>query len=96
MDELQRIQAEIAQLQKQAEDMIAQRKAAIIEEIRGHIKAFGITAKDLGFSDKGPAKIVVPVKYRFHDQTWTGRGRQPKWVDDYLASGKSLEDILVK
>ncbi len=96
MDELQKIQAEIANLQKQAENMIAQRKAEVIESIRANIKAFGITAKDLGFSDKGMSKIIVPVKYRFQDQTWTGRGRQPKWVDEYLAAGNSLEDILVK
>lgn len=96
MDDLQKIQEEIAQLQKQAENMIAQRKAAVIEEMKTNIRTYGITAKDLGFADKTPVRIVVPVKYRWNDQTWTGRGRQPKWVDEYLASGKNLEDVRVK
>ncbi len=26
-------------------------------------------------------------------QTWTGKGRQPAWVKDYIASGKSLDEI---
>ena len=98
MDDLQKIQDEIAQLQKQAENMIAQRKSAIIEEMKANIKTYGITLKDIGLTDK-PANrtgITVPVKYRFQDKTWTGRGRQPKWVDEYLASGKNLEDVLVK
>lgn len=28
-------------------------------------------------------------------QTWTGRGRKPHWVSDALASGKSLDDLVI-
>ncbi len=28
-------------------------------------------------------------------ETWTGRGRQPKWVRDALASGASLEALRI-
>lgn len=28
-------------------------------------------------------------------ETWTGRGRQPKWVRDALASGARLEDLSI-
>jgi DNA-binding protein H-NS len=28
-------------------------------------------------------------------ETWTGRGRQPKWVRDALASGTRLEEMLI-
>jgi DNA-binding protein H-NS len=34
------------------------------------------------------------MKYRNLDnnaQQWTGRGRQPKWVKEWLDSGKSLD-----
>ncbi|MDO5703600.1 MAG: H-NS histone family protein [Paracoccus sp. (in: a-proteobacteria)] len=27
--------------------------------------------------------------------TWTGRGRKPRWVQDNLDSGKSMEDLLI-
>jgi DNA-binding protein H-NS len=28
-------------------------------------------------------------------ETWTGRGRQPKWVRDALAAGLRLEDLTI-
>jgi len=28
-------------------------------------------------------------------ETWSGRGRQPKWVRDALARGKRLEDLAI-
>jgi hypothetical protein len=28
-------------------------------------------------------------------ETWTGRGRQPKWVQGALADGMSLEDLVI-
>ena len=39
----------------------------------------------------------VPVKYRNAEtgDTWTGRGIQPKWLQQALAEGKSLADFLV-
>lgn len=38
------------------------------------------------------AKYVNPANA---SETWTGRGRKPKWVEAALASGKSLEDIAI-
>lgn len=98
MDDLQKIQNEIAELQKQAEQLITQRKVEVIEEIKAKIKTYGITLKDLGLVEKPSTRmgISVPIKYKLNDQTWTGRGRQPKWVEDYLAAGGSLEDVRIK
>ncbi|OUU45967.1 MAG: hypothetical protein CBC12_12260 [Candidatus Puniceispirillum sp. TMED52] len=28
--------------------------------------------------------------------TWSGKGRRPKWVDDYVNRGGSLDDLAVK
>jgi DNA-binding protein H-NS len=30
-----------------------------------------------------------------NSQTWTGRGRQPKWIADGLADGKTLDDFRI-
>ncbi|MEE2860355.1 MAG: H-NS histone family protein [Paracoccus sp. (in: a-proteobacteria)] len=41
---------------------------------------------------------TVAPKYANPDDptmTWTGRGRQPKWVKDMLQSGKQLEDLAI-
>jgi DNA-binding protein H-NS len=40
-----------------------------------------------------------PEKYRNpYDQfkTWSGIGRKPKWVEEWLAAGKPLEDLRIK
>lgn len=29
------------------------------------------------------------------DETWSGRGRRPRWVNDALAAGRTLEDLKV-
>ena len=36
------------------------------------------------------------IKYRNTDndeETWTGRGRKPKWVEAWLASGNAMESL---
>lgn len=49
---------------------------------------------------KGPksGKGIVPPKYRNPanpDETWTGRGKPPRWMAEYLAQGKQKEDFLI-
>lgn len=41
----------------------------------------------------------VPVKYRDPSDSskgWTGRGRKPRWVEEWLAAGKSIDELLIK
>ena len=41
----------------------------------------------------------VAPKYRNPDNakdTWTGRGRQPRWMAELVAAGKKVEDFLIK
>lgn len=71
--------------QKQALDVqIAQaRKAearAALELIQSKIQEFGFTAQEL-FPYKAK-KAQVPAKYHNLNtgQTWTGRGKPPKWI----------------
>ncbi len=59
-------------------------------------------AQELGFTldeilgeksgSKGLPKYANPANA---DQTWTGRGRQPGWVKEALAKGKSLDDLAI-
>ena len=100
MDDLEKLQSQIAELQRKAEDLLNQKKAAVIDDIRAKIKAYGLTSKDIGLTDKGVSKAhaAVAVKYR-HPQNsglaWTGRGRQPAWVVAYISSGGTIEELLV-
>lgn len=45
-----------------------------------------------------PAKAKSAAKYRNPaeaSQTWSGRGRQPGWIKEGLAKGKSLDDFAI-
>jgi ParB/RepB/Spo0J family partition protein len=52
-------------------------------------------------NDQAEANTItdsVTVRYRHPNnpaQAWTGRGRQPKWVSEWVASGKSLDALQV-
>lgn len=41
---------------------------------------------------KGAPKYANPAD---PSQTWTGRGRQPQWVKDAMAAGKTLDDMAI-
>ncbi len=45
------------------------------------------------FTKKVPPKYMNPEN---HDQLWSGRGKQPNWVKEALASGKTLEELAIK
>ena len=47
---------------------------------------------------KGRSLGKVPAKYRNpanSKETWTGRGRQPRWMAAEIAKGKKVEDFLI-
>ncbi len=89
---LQRLPAEIKRREK--EEMGKARK-----EIEAIAAAHGFSLDDLlGGVSEPKVKKAVAVKYRHPENAelaWTGRGRQPKWVSDFLASGGTTEELLV-
>ena len=65
-------------------------------------KSLGISLEDLLAGQKAKAKTraggKVAAKYANPgnpEQTWTGRGKRPLWVNECLAGGKSLDDLRV-
>lgn len=63
------------------------------------------TARKMGYSladltSSAGAKKRKPVAPKYANpadasETWTGRGRKPRWVEAALASGKSLDDLKI-
>ena len=78
----------------------AQDKVKILNEARAFVKARGYALEDLlgkEIKAKGPTG-KVKVKYRHPKNAaleWTGRGRQPKWVGEWLAAGGTLDALKV-
>lgn len=72
------------------------------EQILAIAQNLGVSVKDLlgstvkktkaGKTEKGQARYKNPAD---SSQTWSGRGRQPRWMAEGLASGKKLEDFLI-
>lgn len=61
-------------------------------------KALTKPGRKPGGSGKHPS-AGSKVAPRYKDEagnTWTGRGRQPKWVVSALSSGRSLESLLIR
>lgn len=98
--ELRELQQLIPQEMKRRE---AQEKANVLNELKAVAKARGYSLDDLlGKEAKLPkAKTgtgTVKVKYRHPENAelqWTGRGRQPKWVESWLKSGGTLDKLAV-
>jgi DNA-binding protein H-NS len=62
--------------------------ASAVLQVRGLVAEYGLTAQDIFPSrvgKSGAVKAVSKVAAKYRDpatgQTWTGRGKAPKWID---------------
>lgn len=58
----------------------------------------GFSLKEL-FAGGKMGKSSVAPKYANPEntsETWTGRGRQPRWVKGHLDAGGSIDDLIIK
>lgn len=87
-----------AQIDIQLEKREAKRKTDALKAIEEAAEKFGFSLDELasvtgkrksGFM-KGVPKYAHPED---KTQTWTGKGRKPKWFDEALAAGISPEDM---
>jgi len=53
----------------------------------------GAAKKSTAPKSKAPPKYVNPED---PNATWTGKGRKPEWIKEYVESGKDLKDIEIK
>ncbi len=79
------LQSQIEKLQKQAEQARDKEIATVVAQIRTMMTDYGIQASDLGISSKRKRKTGTPAAPKFQNpqtgETWTGRGRAPKWIE---------------
>jgi DNA-binding protein H-NS len=75
-------------------------KARVRKEIEALAANAGFSLDELLSEAEENTKTRKPVavKYRHPNDAsleWTGRGRQPRWVGDFLASGGSIEQLAI-
>ncbi|ENV38955.1 H-NS histone family protein [Acinetobacter venetianus] len=97
---------DLKRLQAEAEALIASKKDQAIEDAYNQIIAI---AEKVGFSveellevgeqkRKKTTRKAVEPRYRNKnntEETWTGRGKQPRWLVAELEKGAKLEDFLI-
>jgi DNA-binding protein H-NS len=97
---------ELKRLQEQAEALIASKKDEAIEDAYQQIIAIadkvGLSIEQIleyGASKrKKTVRKAVEPRYRSKinpSDTWTGRGKQPRWLVAELDGGAKLEDFLI-
>lgn len=82
------------QLKKREQQELSQAREKILEIAQ----SVGVSVKELIGSGIRAKTGTVAVQYRNPNdasQQWTGRGRQPKWVKEWIESGKSLDLVRV-
>lgn len=92
--------SELRELQDQVKKQLKIKEQKDINDARAKIleiaQRVGVSLKDLVGNGAPPkVKQTVAVKYRHPtDPTlqWSGRGRQPKWVKEWVDSGKKIEE----
>lgn len=102
--------AELEDLISRAAVLIEEKRAQALVNAKAEIEKIAATAgvsveELLGLRAAKPRKVATgakkPVadKYRNpkdHTQTWTGRGKRPKWLQEILDRGGKLENFLIK
>jgi DNA-binding protein H-NS len=103
---------QIETLKLEADKLRKQEVAGVIARIREAIKFYDLSSADLGLGGqpkgtaaakpavkrkKAKAKPARVVKFRNDSGgTWGGIGKRPRWLQEALAAGKSLQDFAVK
>ncbi len=103
MPSLEELNAQIAELTRQADEIKAQEKSNVIAELRQKIELYSITARDLrldipsepyrerrraGMGGEKP----VPKYSDGQGNFWAGgRGRKPQWVQNIINEGGDIE-----
>jgi len=105
----QEIDAEIARLQREREQLREAEKAGVVARMKEAIAYYGITAVDLALGvttrearakkasqAKAPKNGRVAGRIKYKDDAghaWSGYGPKPKWFTEALAGGKTEADL---
>lgn len=75
-----------------------ERAAKVREKLAALAKAEGFSVEEL-FGGRGrKTRRAAKPKFRNpadHAQTWSGRGKRPRWFNAALAAGKKEKDLLI-
>lgn len=86
----------LSMIPKEIERRQREEKTKFLQEFEAKAAELGFDLDELiGQAGKKP-RAAVAVKYRHPanpELAWSGRGRQPRWVAEFLAQGGNLEQL---
>jgi len=94
--QLQELQAQIVD---RIDAIADEERKELAAEFRQKAAELGMTPEEI-MRGRKRARKRAPAKQKYGDpknpsRTWSGRGRQPVWVKEALASGKTLNDLRI-
>ena len=99
MTSYKELKAKAEELMRQAEVARKAETTAVIAEIKVKMLEFGITLADLGGGAKAvKSRKAVAAKYRnpANSDTWSGRGRVPRWLAALEGAGHKRDEFAVR
>jgi DNA-binding protein H-NS len=99
---------QLREVMARVKEALQTRFTSRVQEFRGFAReaGFTVTLHKIGKEGRQSRRQApqedrrrgVSPKYHNPDnpqQNWAGRGRKPKWVEEKLAAGSSLDDLLI-
>lgn len=99
--------SELERLTQEAKTLIEAKKEQSLDEAYSRIvqiaQEVGVTLEELiaRGAKKTDQPVRKPVKPRYQNpdntaETWTGRGKQPRWLAEKIKAGAKPEDFLIQ
>lgn len=75
-------------------------KAVAIAELEAHARQLGFSLAELTGGAVSAKRVRAPAGDKYRNpanaaETWSGRGRKPRWFAAALASGADANDLLI-
>ncbi len=103
LSEKQLLEKQIQKLQRKMRTLHSRQRRPVINSIIKSMQEYGITPEEITESfqrreKRSATTSSAPARYKNPEtgDTWTGRGRPPRWIVDAEAQGKNRDSFLIK
>ncbi len=99
METLEQKIKEIQEMQESVNQLRAELRAEAIEKAQEIINGFKLSASDFHFKEttsRAKTRQVSPKFQGPNGETWTGRGRLPRWLVKLENEGHSINEFLIR
>lgn len=90
----------ISRAEQRRHSLQREKISKVREKIANLAKAEGFTIEELFGGGRGGRKVKRVVKPKYRNpanpaETWSGRGKRPRWFAAAVAAGKKEKDLLI-